>query len=201
MFVANRVAGARDGARLEVGGVPRRNATVMVRPEHSPNQHRSKHGQKPDQSDLPRLLTWAVECASRDGMRDDGVQSDQYCGQHAWNRVFVHDQGLQPRHLVRFTIMMPESGCRRRAAPAVAGPSAAGGIAKASATWASTDRMPARRRAGYLVFQGYGDPSLCVKRPSRLELIMSISEQVARSEGWRDPTSRYSAGPDDRFWR
>ena len=35
-----------------------------------------------------------------------------------------------------------------------------------------------------------GVPSLCTNRPSALELIMSMSEQVVRSFGLREPTSR-----------
>jgi len=37
---------------------------------------------------------------------------------------------------------------------------------------------------------GYGVPSLRTNLPSRLWLIKSMSEQVVRSSGWRDPTSR-----------
>lgn len=36
----------------------------------------------------------------------------------------------------------------------------------------------------------YGVPSLRTNRPSALELIMSMSEQVVRSFGLREPTSR-----------
>jgi hypothetical protein len=37
---------------------------------------------------------------------------------------------------------------------------------------------------------GYGVPSLRTNRPSALELIMSMSEQVVRSFGLGEPTSR-----------
>lgn len=40
-------------------------------------------------------------------------------------------------------------------------------------------------------------PSLWTNRPSALELFISTSEQVVRSSGLREPTSRYTAIADD----
>ena len=52
------------------------------------------------------------------------------------------------------------------------------------------DRQSRARPAPLAYCPGYGVPSLCTKRPSALALFISISEQVVRSCGLREPTSR-----------
>jgi hypothetical protein len=42
----------------------------------------------------------------------------------------------------------------------------------------------------------YGTPSLCANLASLFELIISTSEHIVRSSGWRERTSRYTATPE-----
>ncbi len=63
-------------------------------------------------------------------------------------------------------------------------------IAKELGQTAIRNSLKRRYGAEWRYDLGYGLPSLCTNRPSALELVISISEQVVRSCGLREPTSR-----------